>query len=491
MNRRLFPAAQEEWSHWLNQAEKTDLFEAASAANALGCCFSENGRYNEALDYFSAASRHLRNSGCVDNELSLRIASNKSFALWAKGEADMAYDELAVADSIWGQGDGTTKARILLLQGCFALEKEEHGEALRRHEESARLYAVCEQPHLAAMANLNLGISLVATQSIPRAQSLFEQSLKVFEEHQDHKHAAYAVTELAYSYFSLGEYAQALELCANSLQRLLANPSALDRLEIANVFRILALVFKALGEVGRAENYIRRSINIYREHRNPYMRAKAAQYRAEYDNLPAGANERVHFDFLTSIYQWEYPLNYCESALRMIDSTEKLDEYTIGHSTRVMAYCHHLALEMGLDEDLRKELSFAARFHDLGKISIPRSILTKTGDLDTSEWELIKRHPSLGAEIIRMAMPASLAADIVYSHHERYDGKGYPDGLSGDAISIASHILSVSDAYDAMTSDRAYRQAMTHSAAVKILVEQSARQFHPTVVKLFVDMHES
>jgi len=490
MNRRLFPAAQEEWSHWLSQAEKSDLLEAASAANALGCCFSENGRFNDALEHFSTASRHLRNSGCLDDELSLRIASNKSFALWAKGEADMAADELAVADSIWGQGEGMTKARILLLRGLFALERNEHREALRRHEASARLYEESGQLHLAAMALLNLSISLVATEKIPKAQEILKQCLLVFDEHGDHKHAAYTVTELAYSHFVLGEYGLALESCAESLQRLLANTSVLDRLEIANVFRILSLVFKALGDVGRAEGYIKRAVSIYREHRNPYTREKANKYRDEYDALPAGSDISAYTNLRSSFYQWEFPLNYCESALRMIDSIEKLDEYTIGHSTRVMAYCHSMALKLGIEEQLCKELAFAARFHDLGKISIPRSILTKPGDLDKGEWELVRRHPALGAELIRMAMPDSTAADIVYSHHERYDGTGYPEGLAGDSISITSHILSVADAYDAMTSDRAYRGSLSHTAATHVLIEESGRQFHPEVVKLFVDMHD-
>ena len=124
----------------------------------------------------------------------------------------------------------------------------------------------------------------------------------------------------------------------------------------------------------------------------------------------------------------------------MIDTTEHMDQYTVGHSSRVMSYCAIIAQELRLNAYDKESLLFAARFHDLGKVCIPQEILTKPGSLNESEWALMRRHPNVGADMVRLLIPDSPAAEIIQCHHERYDGLGYPSGLAQDAIPLMAHI---------------------------------------------------
>lgn len=161
------------------------------------------------------------------------------------------------------------------------------------------------------------------------------------------------------------------------------------------------------------------------------------------------------------------------------------DPYVEGHSQQVARYAVMIAREMNLDEDRTERVRRAALLHDLGKIGIPDSILLKSGRLSRQEYELIKRHAPLGAELIEKLQPLSELAPFIRYHHERFDGHGYPEGLSGERIPLEARILSLADTIEAMASDRPYRPAQP---AVRILAEvraQAGAQFDPDVIAAF------
>jgi putative nucleotidyltransferase with HDIG domain len=162
------------------------------------------------------------------------------------------------------------------------------------------------------------------------------------------------------------------------------------------------------------------------------------------------------------------------------------DSYTHGHSTRVSELVVALSRELGMSGQELEDIEIACLFHDVGKIKISDAILHKAGKLAPNEWEEMKKHPEYGAEILRKAPSLRRFILAVRHHHEWYDGSGYPDGLSGESIPREAAIISLADAYDAMTSDRPYRKAMTKEKAMATIREYSGRQFSPELAPIFL-----
>jgi putative nucleotidyltransferase with HDIG domain len=158
------------------------------------------------------------------------------------------------------------------------------------------------------------------------------------------------------------------------------------------------------------------------------------------------------------------------------------DPYTAGHSDRVSVLSVAIGRQLGLDADNLEVLRLGALLHDIGKIGVPDDVLRKPGRLTPSEYDTIKLHPVLGARILRTVPFLSRHIPIVELHHERPDGRGYPHGLRGDDIPPAARIVHVADAYDAMTSARAYRAARPSGDALRELWRCSGTEFHAEIV---------
>lgn len=166
------------------------------------------------------------------------------------------------------------------------------------------------------------------------------------------------------------------------------------------------------------------------------------------------------------------------------------DKYTHGHSMRVTLYSLALAKKLNLQDDLLEEIETAGLLHDIGKIAIPEKILLKPGKLTAEEFEIIKSHPELGEKLVKSVEKLRLISNWLKHHHERFDGKGYPDGLAGDDIPISARIIALADTYDAMTSDRAYRNALSHEEAIDEIKRCSGTQFDPVLANIFIENQE-
>lgn len=159
-----------------------------------------------------------------------------------------------------------------------------------------------------------------------------------------------------------------------------------------------------------------------------------------------------------------------------------------GHSSKVADWAKTIAQEFDFCEDETKSIFWAAMLHDIGKIGVPEHILSKNGPLDPAEWEMMRLHPIVGASIVSSLEGINHIAPIIYSHQEKYDGTGYPQGLMGDSIPLAARIVSVVDAYEAITSNRVYRKARSHSDAISELEKMGGKQFDPKVVEKFLEV---
>jgi putative nucleotidyltransferase with HDIG domain len=168
---------------------------------------------------------------------------------------------------------------------------------------------------------------------------------------------------------------------------------------------------------------------------------------------------------------------------------EARDDNTSSHSLNVTRYSMLLGEHLGLDAEELRVLSQGALMHDLGKIGIPDNILKKPGGLDESEFEIIKQHPMMTSEILDTLETSDHFAAIARSHHERWDGTGYPDGLNGEDIPLLARIVAIADAWDAMTSNRVYRDAMNENIALDIFErEQDSGQWDPYLVGKFIKL---
>lgn len=179
---------------------------------------------------------------------------------------------------------------------------------------------------------------------------------------------------------------------------------------------------------------------------------------------------------------------YLESIQTLRYTVEAKDRYTRGHSDRVSEFSVLIGKHMGLSEKDLKTLKIGGLFHDIGKIGIPDSILLKEGKLDDNEYSEIKNHPSIGKHILSNASIFADIIPIVYHHHEKYNGTGYPEQLAGEQIPFLARITAVADTFDAMTSKRSYRNAIPIEYVRAEIEKCSGTQFDPEIAKVFLDI---
>jgi len=187
-----------------------------------------------------------------------------------------------------------------------------------------------------------------------------------------------------------------------------------------------------------------------------------------------------------------YETNFREKEIIQRDASAiaKVDGYTFKHCARIKDYSTELWKKLSQPIERARSLVWGAYFHDIGKLAVPLEILNKEGKLTPTEWETMKAHTTIGAEMMRNHELTWLrdSAFIVEHHHERFDGKGYPNGLKGEEIPLEAAIVSVVDSFDAMTTDRVYRKALSMNEAIQEIVRGRGTQFNPKVVDAFLKL---
>jgi response regulator RpfG family c-di-GMP phosphodiesterase len=222
----------------------------------------------------------------------------------------------------------------------------------------------------------------------------------------------------------------------------------------------------------------------------------AVSEQVAHDALAMGAHEYVskdHIARLMPVIRRELRIvsAYDEILNAWVQALSFRDNETKGHSERVVGLTVQLARSMGLSESLIIQIRRGALLHDIGKLGVPDAILLKKDKLTEDELERMHMHPIIGRDLLSRIQFLKPAVDIPHYHHERWDGSGYPYGLSGNEIPLAARIFAVVDVYDAMTSDRPYREALSREFVLKYIEQQSGKLFDPRVVEAFLPMLEA
>lgn len=209
---------------------------------------------------------------------------------------------------------------------------------------------------------------------------------------------------------------------------------------------------------------------------------------AAYRRLNAAYQQTLRYaEDVRRLYQ-QVQRSICQSLLGLANALEAKDPYTRGHSERVGAASRDLAQALGLPASDAEALGQAGLLHDIGKLGVPEAVLGKRGALEDAEWEMMRRHPLIGAQIVAPFEFFAAGALTIRHHHERSDGSGYPDGLAGEAIPLGSRIVAVADVFDALTSDRPYRSALRPAEALEHLRGQAGRTLDARIVTVFLDL---
>ena len=197
---------------------------------------------------------------------------------------------------------------------------------------------------------------------------------------------------------------------------------------------------------------------------------------------------RQHLESIVHKQAHRFRRTFFSAITSLVRTLEARDSYTSGHSLRVCKLALQLADYIGLDEPSKKRLKLAAKLHDIGKVGLAEGILNKPAKLSDKEFDMVKEHPVVGERILRPIINNRAVLSAIRSHHERFDGGGYPDKLRGEEIPFLARLLTVADCYDALTTSRAYRGAMSQEDALNILHAGMNTQFDPHLVPPFIRM---
>lgn len=376
--------------------------------------------------------------------------------------------------------------------------------ALEKYEEAVALYrGIDDRKRLAGLMS-NIGMLHTDLERWEEAERMFELSAELCRAEADHRSQLMVDVNRTELYILTKEFTRATQVCdaAFVLARRLDHQSGL-----AETHKNYGIIFRHGGNIGLAETHLKRAREIGERFGTPLLlgeiqREMGEVYRLQERNTDALQALNLAHQYFSALSAQadvadiarrlgELEKIFLEIVSRWGESIESKDRYTAGHCHRVADYSCRLAREMGFDPQNLTWFRMGALLHDLGKTMIPEGILNKRGRLTPAEWEIMQQHPAAGEDLLSSVEFPWDIRPMLRSHHERWDGTGYPDGLAGHDIPIAARILTVADVFDALTTHRSYREAYSVEKALAIMAADSGSIFDPEPLEAFTNLIRS
>ena len=463
----------------------------------LGRAYLEQGNRGAAIDVLEAAVAAATQAG---SKSAIAHALNVVAIVHQTGgdldRAESMYTEARkTAESI---GDAQALAMIDQNLGTVASIRGDMWSALEAFHRSLDGYRKLGQRDQAAQVLNNIGLAYSDLGQLDRAEMAYTEAEQTFGEEQDETNKLNVALNQVQLCIATGRFDEAME----RVDPLLALTGEIAPSWRGEVFRHVGVIARERGDYVKAAEYLGRASECAEESEDLLLKADVTEQLAElywtqkrhrdmlanlnkshalYSRLKAQhrvvqverRNAALEARFLEMAHQWG-------------DSIESKDHYTQGHCQRVAFFACVLADSAGMDSRSLFWFRLGALLHDIGKIIVPTEVLNKTSGLSEEEWAIMKRHPEAGLELVSdIDFPGDVRA-IIRNHHERWDGTGYPDKLSGEEIPFAARILCVADVYDALTTPRSYRDGLSHARAAEEMRAQRG-QFDPYLLETFLE----
>jgi putative nucleotidyltransferase with HDIG domain len=468
-----------------------------AALRWLGRVYLEQGNRGAAMDVLEAAVAAAAQSGspsAIAQALNVVAIVHQT-----GGDLDLAesmYTEARMtAQSI---GDAEALAMIDQNLGTVASIRGDLPRALEAFHLSLDGYRALGMRDQAAQVLNNIGLAYSDLGELERAQAAYTEAEQAFGEEHDQTNALNVALNQVQLCIATERFDEAMERA----EALLALSGEIAPSWRGEVFRHVGVISRERGDYVKAAEYLGRAHECAEESEDLLLRADVTEQLAElywtqkrHREMLANLNQShalyTRLKAQHRVAQVEkrnaaLEARFLEMAHQWGDSIESKDHYTQGHCQRVAFFACVLADSTGMDSRSLFWFRLGALLHDIGKIIVPTEVLNKAGDLSDEEWAIMKRHPEAGLELVAdIDFPGDVRA-IIRNHHERWDGSGYPDGLSGEQIPFAARILCVADVYDALTTARSYRDSLSHARAAQVMRE-SPGQFDPQLLNTFLD----
>lgn len=435
--------------------ELGDMVLAGEAMNVLAGFALESGAMEEAGDRF----REALALGGREPGLCGRIEQNLGILANVRGdhaEATAHYQRSLEGFELSGDQRGRAIGHHNL--GMVCADRQLWEQADRHFRQSLEITRLIGDVHLEGLCLLNHSEVHVARQRYDDARTNAEQALAIFDRLGARLDKADAYKVLGVVYRETGRFTLAESRLHAAIEQAVATGSVLSEAEAS---RELARLYQGMGRNQEALQLLNAAHRLF----------SRLDARVDLVDVTSKTN-RLEDTYFVVVRDWG-------------QSIESADSYTFGHCERVASYGVAVAETLGVDQGQLTTIRMGAYLHDVGKVKVPHQILNKPGKLTDEEFEIIKRHPVWGVELLAAVEFPWNIKPIIRSHHERYDGTGYPDRLKGDEIPLAAQIICIVDVYDALTTTRSYRGAMSHEAALTRMAE-SRSWWRPDVYAAFL-----
>ncbi|MFQ6103678.1 MAG: tetratricopeptide repeat protein [Candidatus Glassbacteria bacterium] len=475
----------------------------AEAQRRTGHIFSKRGEWSAALDHYTNS---LEVAESARDELAV------AYAMCAMGTVHLERGEWEKVKSCYEKAlqiatarqEHKLRAQLFNNLGAMYNILGEWKEAICCYEKSIPLLRTMRNLRGLAETYNNIGMTYRDKDDLPTANRYFKKSLEMARSTGDIRLTATINLNRAEASLKLNELEEARERCEEAFEIL---NRIKDKLGIAEALKLYGIIYREMQKYSLSLYHLNESVRINTECHNPLgvaesLREEGLLYQARGDSKEALAALGKSFQafrdlkarkYLEDVDKKIYELEeiYFNIAQSMGEAVESKDTYTYGHSQRVASYAMELAEQLDLDEEQKKTILLAAFLHDLGKVKVPKRILSKPDRLTEEEFAEIKKHPGWGLEkLANIDFPWEVKPLIIH-HHERYNGQGYPEGLAGVEIPFGARLIALCDFFDALTTDRPYRPALSIKQAISIMKKEAGQILDPGLTPLFVRIIEN